>query len=53
MARVTVESTESKAIADQIMTGRKERLTERQDALSPRKTRYVDNAKRIQVGLAA
>ncbi len=52
-AMVTVEGRESKAMADQIMTVSKERLTERLDLLSPHDIRSVDMAMRIQLGLAA
>jgi mRNA interferase MazF len=52
-AMVTVESRESKAMADQIMTVSKERLTERLGLLSQHEMRGVDMARRIQLGLAA
>ena len=52
-ARVTVEGRESKAMADQIMTVSKERLTERLGLLSPNELHGVDMAMRIQLGLAA
>ena len=52
-ARVTVEGRESKAMADQIMTVSKERLTERLGFLSPHEMHGVDIALRIQLGLAA
>ena len=52
-ARVTVEGGESKAMADQVMTVSKERLTERVGALSPHELHGVDMAMRIQLGLAA
>lgn len=52
-ARVTVEGRESKAMADQIMTVSKERLTERLGLLSPHEQHAVDVAMRIQLGLAA
>jgi mRNA interferase MazF len=52
-AMVTVEGKESKAMADQIMTVSKERLTERLGILSPQEMRGVDMAIRIQLGLAA
>jgi mRNA interferase MazF len=51
--RVTVEGRESKAMADQIMTIGKERLTERLGLLSLDEMRGVDMAIRIQLGLAA
>jgi mRNA-degrading endonuclease toxin of MazEF toxin-antitoxin module len=44
---------ESKAMADQIMTVSKERLTERLGLLSPDEMRGVEMAIRIQLGLAA
>ena len=52
-ARVTVDGRESNAIADQIMTVSKERLTERMAILSPDEMRCVGMAMRIQLGLAA
>jgi mRNA interferase MazF len=52
-ARVTVEGRASKAMADQIMTVSKERLTGRAGILSPEEMRGVDMAMRIQLGLAA
>ena len=52
-AKVTVEGRESKAMADQIMTVSKERLTERLGLLSPDQMRGVDMAIRIKLGLAA
>lgn len=52
-ARVTVEGRESKAMADQIMTVSKERLTDRLGLLSPDEMRGVQMAMRIQLGLAA
>jgi mRNA interferase MazF len=52
-AKVTVDGKESKAMADQIMTVSKERLTERLGLLSPDEMRGVDMAIRIQLGLAA
>ncbi len=52
-ARVTVVGMESKAMADQIMTVSKERLTERMGLLSQEEMRGVDMAIRIQLGLAA
>ena len=50
-AMVTVNGKESKAMADQIMTVSKERLTERMGLLSPDLMRVVDMAMRIQLGL--
>ena len=52
-ARVTVAGTESKAMADQIMTVSKERLTERLGVLSPHEMHGVDMVIRFQLGLAA
>jgi len=52
-ARVTVDGRESKAMADQIMTVSKERLTERLGILSPHEMHGVNMAMRIQLGLAA
>jgi len=52
-AKVTVEGRESKAMADQIMTVSKERLTERLGILSPHEMHSVDMAMRIQLGLGA
>ncbi len=52
-AMVLVAGQESKAMADQIMTVSKERLTERFGSLSPEQMRGVDMAIRIQLGLAA
>src|SRR5712692_3422987 len=52
-ARVIVEDRESKAMADQIMTVSKERLTERLGLLSPPELHAVEMAMRIQLGLAA
>lgn len=52
-AKVTVASKEAKAMADQIMTVTKERLTERVRVLSPHELHGVDMAIRIQLGLAA
>jgi len=46
-ARVTVDGRESKAMADQIMTVSKERLTERLGLLSPHEMDGVDMAMRI------
>ncbi|MGO9170254.1 MAG: type II toxin-antitoxin system PemK/MazF family toxin [Candidatus Sulfotelmatobacter sp.] len=45
--------TQNKAMADQIMTVRKERLTERLGLLSPNEMLGVYMAMRIQLGLAA
>jgi mRNA interferase MazF len=50
-ARVTADGRASKAMADQIMTVSKERLTERLGALSADEMRGVDMAMRIQLGL--
>jgi len=52
-ALVTINGGESKAMADQIVTVSKERLTERLGLLSPHDMRGVDMAMRIQLGLAA
>jgi mRNA interferase MazF len=52
-AMVWVEGRKSKAMADQIMTVSKERLTERLGLLSPEDMRGVEMAIRIQLGLAA
>jgi mRNA interferase MazF len=52
-ARVTVEGKESKAMADQIMTVSKYRLTERLGLLSPHDMLCVDTAIRMQLGLTA
>jgi mRNA interferase MazF len=52
-ARVIVEGRESKAMADQIMTVSKERLTKRVALLAPHEMRDVDMAVRIQLGLVA
>jgi mRNA interferase MazF len=52
-ARVSVDGRESKAMADQIMTVSKERLTGRMGMLSPEDMRGVEMAVRIQLGLAA
>lgn len=51
-ARVTAEGRESKAMADQIMTVSKERLTDRMAVLSPEDMLNVDMAIRIQLTLA-
>src|SRR5438093_218895 len=50
-AKVTVAGQESKAMADQIITVTKERLSERIGALAPNDMRGVDFALRIQLGL--
>ena len=52
-AMVTVGGRESKAMADQIMTVSKERLTEPLGLLSAHEMHGVDLAIRIQLGLAA
>ena len=52
-AIVTVEGKESKAMADQIMTVSKERLTACLGLLSPREMHKVEMAMRVQLGLAA
>ena len=52
-ARVVVEGKESKAMADQIMTVSKERLTDRLGLLSADEMQGVEMAIRIQLGLAA
>jgi mRNA interferase MazF len=52
-ARVAIAGMESKAMADQIMTVSKERLTERFGMLSPDHMRAVEMAIRIQLALAA
>jgi mRNA interferase MazF len=52
-ARVRIEGRESKAMADQITTVSKERLTSRMAVLSPVEMRGVEMALRIQLGLAA
>ncbi len=51
--RITVEGKESKAMADQIMTVNKERLSARLGVISLHEMRGVDMAMRIQLGLAA
>ncbi len=51
-ARVTVESRESKAMADQIMTVSKERITDCLGLLTPEPMHAIDMAMRIQLGLA-
>jgi mRNA-degrading endonuclease toxin of MazEF toxin-antitoxin module len=50
---VTLDGTPSKAMADQIMTVSKERLTGRLGVVSPQEMLGVDIAMRIQLGLAA
>jgi mRNA interferase MazF len=52
-AMVKVEDRESKAMTDQIMTVRKERLTGRVGVLSPHDMNNVEMAIRIQLALAA
>jgi mRNA interferase MazF len=52
-AKVLVAGQESKAVADQLMTVSKERLTECLGLLSPHEMRGVEMAMRIQLGLAA
>ncbi|HLJ95328.1 MAG TPA: type II toxin-antitoxin system PemK/MazF family toxin [Gemmataceae bacterium] len=52
-ARVIVEGRESKAMADQITTASKERLTARLGLLSPEEMRAIDMAMHIHLGLAA
>jgi mRNA interferase MazF len=52
-AMVMVDGRDSKAMADQIMTVSKERLTELLGVVSPGQMRGVDMAIRIQLGLAA
>lgn len=52
-ARVTVAGKASKAMADQIMTVAKGRLTERLGSLDANDIRGVDMAIRIQLALAA
>jgi mRNA interferase MazF len=52
-AMVRVDGRESKAMADQLMTVSKERLTGRLGMLSPQEMRGVDMALRIQLGLVA
>lgn len=51
-ARVTAQGADSKAMADQIMTVSKERLTDRMGSLSTEDMRSVDLAIRIQLALA-
>ncbi len=50
-ARITVDGRQSKAMADQIMTVSKERLTSRMGLLSPEEMHAVGMAMRIQLGL--
>ena len=52
-AMVTVDGRQSKAMADQIMTVSKERLSECLGFLSPHEMHGVDMALRIQLGLVA
>ncbi len=52
-ATVTLNGTESKAMADQITTVSKERLLKFLGVLSPHDMHRVDMAMRIQLGLAA
>jgi mRNA interferase MazF len=52
-AMVAVEGRESKAMADQIMTVSKERLTGQLCLLSPHEMQGVIMALRVQLGLAA
>lgn len=52
-ALVTVNGRESKAMADQIMTVSKERLTERMGLLSLQEIHGIEIAIRIQLALAA
>jgi mRNA interferase MazF len=52
-AMVTVDGTKSKAMADQIMTVSKDRLTERLGLLPSDGLRGVDMAIRIQLAVAA
>jgi mRNA interferase MazF len=52
-ARVTVQGRESKAMADQITTASKERLTARLGLLTLDEMRAVDMAIRIQLALTA
>lgn len=52
-AKVTVVGKESKAMADQLMTVSKERLTERMGILSAQELHGVEMAIRIQLGLSA
>jgi len=52
-ARVLVAGQESKAMADQIMTVSKERLTKQMGSLSPAEIRGVEMAILIQLGLVA
>lgn len=50
-AKVAVTGQNSKAMADQIMTVTKERLTERMGEIAPDDMRGVDFAIRVQLGL--
>lgn len=52
-AKVMVKGKESKAMADQIMTVSKERLTEQMSQLSPEEMHAVEMAMRIQLGITA
>ena len=52
-SRVTIQGRDSKAMADQIITVTKERLTEQLGLLAPEEMRALDMALRIQLGLAA
>jgi len=52
-ARVTASGLELKAMADQLMTVSKERLTERLGLLAPHDLHRIQMAIRIQLGLAA
>jgi mRNA interferase MazF len=51
-AQVTIDGRRSKAMADQIMTVSKHRLTERMATLTFDEARAVDFAIRVQLGLA-
>lgn len=51
-ARVAVAGKASKAMADQIMTVTKERLTKRMGIVGPDDMRGIDVALRVQLGLA-
>jgi mRNA interferase MazF len=52
-AKVTLDGVESKAMADQLTTVSKERLTRCIGTLTPQELRGVELALRIQLGLAA
>jgi mRNA interferase MazF len=52
-AKVTVAGKESKAMADQIMTVSKERLTERLGAVPQAEMHQVEMAMRIQLALTS